>query len=221
MIREVMRGVHDPEQNERRMFENAVERYLEGDGDAVLDVGNPLGSPSLYQTDTARIGELGGDYVCVNPGNNNGDYGQLHMRSADGMSRSADRDGPTGINDIVSEMGFDDPLYMVVNGMTQIFTYYTQDFGHVDGTSSLDDRPERLRETADVYARNLSDMATDELLMVDGVADPELLVDPHSIESNDMPPALLDHFQDQLEERGWNMDAYDDGRRRVLAGDQD
>lgn len=220
MIREVMEGVHDPEQNERRVFEAGIERYLEGDGDAVLDVGNPLGRPSLYQGDTARIGELGGEYVCINPGNNNDDYGQLHMRSADGLSRSADRDGPTGINDIVSDMGFDNPLYMVVNGMTQIFTYYTQDFGHVDGTS-LDSRPERLQETADVYARNLSDMATDEMLMVDGVANPEFLADPTSIEGNDMPPALLDRFQDQLEHRGWNITSFDNGYRRILAGEQD
>lgn len=198
----------------RETAEDIAREYLRSGGDGLMDVASPLNSRSLWRQDRAQIGELDGAYVCVNPDNRREDYGNLHRRPADGLSRSEAYDSQTGIDDVAGELGLDDPLYMVVKGLPHLLTHHPGEFGHIPTDTPW---PERAEETATTLARNLSDMATDDLLIVATVLEDQ---DTHTVRGNHMPGGLFTYVTDELEDNDWSITVKDARQPYVLAGEQ-
>ncbi|MDY6777924.1 MAG: hypothetical protein SVU32_04605, partial [Candidatus Nanohaloarchaea archaeon] len=142
--------------SDRKHLADAVNRYLEQGEGVVLDVGNPVGRPSLD-----GIKEEG--YICVNPGNNDREQDVYSFRTGDGLN-------PNHINTILEQDGAEEAAYMVVHGVSQVFDYYVSEFGHVEHSP---DRDERRRDVATVYAENLADMDIDSIVMVEQTVDPD------------------------------------------------
>lgn len=174
--------------DERSALSDAVNRYLKDSGDLVLDVANPVGRPSL-----GGIEEQ--DYVCVNPGNNDGRQDSYTFRAGDGLD-------PDDINAVIDEHDADEAAYLVVQGVSQLFDYYVTDFDHVE---HMNDRDERRRRVADVYAENLAEMEVDTVVMAESLVDTG---HENGYAMGDMTVGQVDYFADRLEEEGFQTEQH-------------